>query len=256
MVAFGDADCWPEGLAGWTSSWRRSRPRRRPPGGGGPHQPIATTCFGAAATTPIDFMYFDKPARGWMHPQLLREQRGLPASRCLLATATCLNSGIDRGHCQVLGLRAAGVRACRCASSPRRAPSTVFPDSVRDFAPTAAAARSGLGTSLRPTWLAPYPPARLHWLARLGPLSGLAAPGGPLRVQPASRCASNAHTAGRGPRWLGGRRPSSAALQWQPTQPAPSSAASTSASPPPRAATPPSPTTRTWIDSAALSWSC
>ena len=125
VVAFGDADCWPE--SGWLS--RLLAPvvegRVEVCAGRTTYRP---DLLGTAATT-IDFLYFESPGGQ-------RETRNFYANNVAFRRATfgryATGDSFYRGHCQVLGLQLKrdGVRI---AFEPRARTLHRFPDSAREL---------------------------------------------------------------------------------------------------------------------------
>ena len=240
VVAFADADCWPD--PDWLRRAAGAVRRRRVAAVAG-RTTYRDGLFGAAATA-IDFMYFASPLGRGLHAELLREQRRVPARACSSAAASARTaSTAAAARCWGSRCRRAGSRF---ASRPRAHTIHRLPDSMGDLCACGCCA-APTAVELAPHLARAYLPRGARWLARLGPLSGPGRAGGPLRVQPhrappatAPRRARSALVRGRRarrrhPRRRRGRR-RHPRLPARPRRPA-------------RAATPPSPTTRTSIAS-------
>jgi glycosyltransferase involved in cell wall biosynthesis len=196
VVAFADADCWPD------PDWLRAL--LEPFADGDDVVAVAgrtsyrDDLFGAAATA-VDFMYFASP----LGPGCTRNfyANNVAFRREVLARAGFGAHGFYRGSCQVLGLalQASGIpiRLAARAHTVHRLPDTAA-DLVR-----LRLLRGADSVELAPHLARAYLPRRARWLARLGPLSGLAVLavrfGCSLLALRRQRC----HAA-RGPRWIAG----------------------------------------------------
>jgi hypothetical protein len=195
VVAFADADCWP--APGWLEALLR-------PFGDGDVRAVAgrTTyrdgVFGAAATA-IDFMYFASPLGAGCTRNFYANN--VAFRRDVLESGGYGGHDFYRGSCQVLGLalqaRGIAVRFAPGAHTIHR-----LPDSMGDLL-RLRLLRGADAVDLAPHLARAYLPGGARWLARLGPLSGLAV----LAV----RCACSLlalrqqrQAAVRGPRWLAG----------------------------------------------------
>ena len=182
--------------AGSTRCWRRSPTRDAQAVAG--RTTYRDSVFGAAATA-IDFMYFASP----LGPGCTRNfyANNVAFRREVLERGGYGAHDFYRGSCQVLGLalqaRGIAVRFAPGAHTIHR-----LPDSMSDLL-RLRLLRGADAVELAPHLARAYLPRGARWLARLGPLSGLAV----LAV----RCACSLialrqqrHTAVRGPRWFAG----------------------------------------------------
>lgn len=168
VVAFGDADCWPETC--WLEELLAPFEAEKETQVVAGRTTYRDDLLGAAATT-IDFMYFDSPLGDAC-------TRNFYANNVAFRREVFARYGymseqhIYRGHCQVLGLRlqAAGVpvRFVPEARTIHR-----FPDSVRDFA-RLRLLRGADSHELTPHLARAYLPRRLQWLGDLRPAASLA----------------------------------------------------------------------------------
>jgi hypothetical protein len=169
IVAFGDADCWPE--AAWLE--RLLAPFARAPEG--PAVVAGRTTYrrdllGVAAST-IDFMYFPSPlgqgcTRNFYANNVAFEREVFAAHRY-----TSLD-GVYRGDCQVLGLRLQ-ARGVRIEFAPAARTIHRFPDGAREFLELRLL-RGEDCAELTPHLAATYLPRPLTWLGCTGPLGPLA----------------------------------------------------------------------------------
>jgi hypothetical protein len=195
VVAFADADCWPD--RGWLDALLA-------PFTDGDAQAVAgrttyrDSVFGAAATA-IDFMYFASPLGAGCTRNFYANN--VAFRREVLESGGYGAHDFYRGSCQVLGLalqaRGIAVRFAPSAHTIHR-----LPDSMSDLL-RLRLLRGADAVELAPHLARAYLPRGARWLARLGPLSGLAVL--------AARCACSLialrqqrHTAVRGPRWFAG----------------------------------------------------
>jgi hypothetical protein len=195
VVAFADADCWPE------PDWLRALLE---PFADAEVRVVAgrTTyrddLFGAAATA-IDFMYFASP----LGPGCTRNfyANNVAFRREVLEAGGYGAHGFYRGSCQVLGL-ALQARGVPVRFAPRAHTIHRLPDSLADLL-RLRLLRGADAVELAPHLARAYLPRAVRWLARIGPLSGVAV----LAV----RCACSLValrqqrlTGVRGARWLAG----------------------------------------------------
>jgi hypothetical protein len=167
VVAFGDADCWPD--AGWLEQLLAPFSDENVQAVAG-RTSYRDDLLGIAATT-IDFMYFASPLGAGctrnFYANNVAFRRAVFASRRFAAA-----DEIYRGQCQVLGLRlqAEGVpvRFVPTARTVHR-----FPDSVRELLRLRLLRGRDAG-ELTPHLARAYLPARLRWAGALGPASTLA----------------------------------------------------------------------------------
>jgi hypothetical protein len=165
VVAFADADCWPD------PDWLRAllEPFAR-----GDVAAVAgrtsyrADLFGAAATA-IDFMYFGSPLGAGCTRNFYANN--VAFRRGLLTDAGFGAHGFYRGSCQVLGLalqaRGVPVHFAARAHTVHR-----LPDSAADLL-RLRLLRGADSVELAPHLADAYFPARARWIGRLGPLSGL-----------------------------------------------------------------------------------
>ena len=167
VIAFADADCWPEPewlqalLAPFEADDRVAAVAGR--------TTYRDNLFGAAAAA-IDFMYFGSPLGHGCTRNFYANN--VAFRREVLAPGGYGAHGFYRGSCQVLGLalQARGVPvhfAARAHTIHR------LPDSARDLF-RLRLLRGADSVELAPHLARAYLPRRARWLARLGPLSGLA----------------------------------------------------------------------------------
>ncbi|MFL5348051.1 MAG: glycosyltransferase [Hyalangium sp.] len=168
VVAFGDADCWPEPR--WLEALLAPFESEAGTLVAAGRTTYREDLLGAAATT-IDFMYFDSPlgegcTRNF-YANNVAFRREVFARHAYLS-----EQHIYRGHCQVLGLRlqAAGVpvRFVPEARTVHR-----FPDSLRDFA-RLRLLRGADAHELTPHLARAYLPPRLQWLGDMRPAASMA----------------------------------------------------------------------------------
>lgn len=167
VIAFADADCWPD--PEWLGALLE------PFANGGDVAAVAgrTTyradLFGAAATA-IDFMYFGSPLGAGCTRNFYANN--VAFRRDVLGRGGFGAHGFYRGSCQVLGLalqaRGVAVRFAARAHTVHR-----LPDSAADLV-RLRLLRGADSVELAPHLARAYLPPRARWLARLGPLSGLA----------------------------------------------------------------------------------
>jgi hypothetical protein len=167
VIAFADADCWPE------PEWLEALLAPFEADDGVLAVAGRTTyrddLFGAAATA-IDFMYFASP----LGPGCTRNfyANNVAFRREALATGGYGAHGFYRGSCQVLGL-ALQARGIPVPFAGRAHTIHRLPDSARDLL-RLRLLRGADSVELAPHLARAYLPPRARWLARLGPLSGLA----------------------------------------------------------------------------------
>ena len=196
VVVFADADCWPE------PEWLHAL--LEPFAAGDDIAAVAgrTTyrddLFGAEATA-IDFMYFASPLGAGCTRNFYANN--VAFRRGVLEAAGFGAHGFYRGSCQVLGL-ALQARGIAVHFAPRAHTIHRLPDSLADLV-RLRLLRGADSVELAPHLARAYLPRGARWLARLGPLSGLAV----LAV----RCACSlialrqqGFTAVRGVRWFAG----------------------------------------------------
>ena len=197
MVAFADADCWPD------PDWLRAL--LEPFSNGGEVAAVAgrtsyrDDLFGAAATA-IDFMYFASPLGAGCTRNFYANN--VAFRRDVLARAGFGAHGFYRGSCQVLGLalqaRGIPIRFVPGAHTVHR-----LPDTAADSAAAPPAARRGHASSSPPTW-----PAPICRAARAGSRASARCPGwrcSRFAGDAASRrCRRQRLPAARGLRWLAG----------------------------------------------------
>jgi hypothetical protein len=166
VVAFADADCWPD------PDWLRALLE---PFAGGEVAAVAgrtsyrADLFGAAATA-IDFMYFGSPLGAGCTRNFYANN--VAFRRCVLEDAAGFGAhGFYRGSCQVLGL-ALQARGVPVRFAPRAHTVHRLPDSAADLL-RLRLLRGADGVELAPHLADAYLPARARWIGRLGPLSGL-----------------------------------------------------------------------------------
>jgi hypothetical protein len=167
VVAFGDADCWPD--PAWLD--RLLAPFSEAPSAlvVAGRTTYRDDVLGAAATS-IDFMYFPSPlgegATRNFYANNVAFRRDVFAARRYQPAP-----GIYRGHCQRLGLRLAEdripVRYEAAAHTVHR-----FPDSAAELL-RLRLLRGADTAEMAPSFADAFLPARLRWLGRLGPLSPL-----------------------------------------------------------------------------------
>src|SRR6185436_7344780 len=167
VVVFADADCWPE--PDWLHALLEPFAARADVAAVAGRTTYRDGIFGAAATA-IDFMYFASP----LGPACTRNfyANNVAFRRGVLEAAGFGAHGFYRGSCQVLGLalQARGVPvhfAARAHTIHR------LPDSFRDLV-RLRLLRGADAVELAPHLARAYLPRGARWLARLGPLSGLA----------------------------------------------------------------------------------
>jgi hypothetical protein len=167
VVAFADADCWPQ------PDWLRALLAPFSDGSGVAAVAGRTSyrddLFGAAATA-VDFMYFASPLGAGCTRNFYANN--VAFRRDVLARAGFGVHGFYRGSCQVLGLvlqaRGIPIRFVAGAHTVHR-----LPDTAADLA-RLRLLRGADSVELAPHLAAAYLPRGTRWLARLGPLSGLA----------------------------------------------------------------------------------
>ena len=167
VVAFADADCWPD------PDWLRAL--LEPFSNGGEVAAVAgrtsyrDDLFGAAATA-VDFMYFGSPLGAGCTRNFYANN--VAFRRDVLARAGFGAHGFYRGSCQVLGLalqaRGIAIRFVPGAHTVHR-----LPDSAADLV-RLRLLRGADSVELAPHLARAYLPRRAGWVGRLGPLSGLA----------------------------------------------------------------------------------
>ncbi|MHB1843329.1 MAG: glycosyltransferase family 2 protein [Deltaproteobacteria bacterium] len=168
VVAFGDADCWPERewlellLAPFTMN------DASPPVVAG-RTTYRPDLLGAAAST-IDFMYFPSPlgegcTRNFYANNVAFRREVFAQHRYAAA------DDIYRGHCQLLGLRLQ-ARRVRVAFEPRARTIHRFPDSAEEFL-RLRLLRGQDAAELTPFLVRAYLPQTLQWLSKTGPVAPL-----------------------------------------------------------------------------------
>jgi len=196
VVAFADADCWPD------PDWLQAL--LAPFTSGGDVAAVAgrtsyrDDLFGAAATA-VDFMYFASPLAAGCTRNFYANN--VAFRRTVLERAGFGAHGFYRGSCQVLGLalqaRGIPIRFAAGAHTVHRLPDTAT-DLVR-----LRLLRGADAVELAPHLARAYLPRGARWLARLGPLSGLAV----LAVRfgcSLSALRRQGSPAARGLRWIAG----------------------------------------------------
>jgi hypothetical protein len=167
VVAFADADCWPE--PDWLKALLAPFEEDEGVAVVAGRTSYRDDLFGAAATA-IDFMYFASPLGHGCTRNFYANN--VAFRRDVLADGGYGAHGFYRGSCQVLGLalqaRGIPVRFAGRAHTIHR-----LPDSARDLL-RLRLLRGADAVELAPHLARAYLPRRLRWLARLGPLSGLA----------------------------------------------------------------------------------
>ena len=166
VVAFADADCWPD--RDWLQALLEPFS----------HDDVAAVAgrtsyradlFGAAATA-IDFMYFGSPLGAGCTRNFYANN--VAFRRATLADLGFGAHGFYRGSCQVLGLalqeRGVPIRFAGRAHTVHR-----LPDSAADLL-RLRLLRGADSVELAPHLADAYLPPRARWLGRLGPVSGLA----------------------------------------------------------------------------------
>jgi GT2 family glycosyltransferase len=167
VVAFADADCWPE--PDWLRALLAPFSEGRDVAVVAGRTSYRDDLFGAAATA-VDFMYFASPLGAGCTRNFYANN--VAFRRDVLAAAGFGAHGFYRGSCQVLGLalqaRGVPIRFAAGAHTVHR-----LPDTASDLA-RLRLLRGADSVELAPHLAAAYLPRSARWLARLGPLSGLA----------------------------------------------------------------------------------
>src|SRR5262249_52059618 len=195
VVAFADADCWPD--LDWLRALLEPFARGEVAAVAG-RTSYRADLFGAAATA-IDFMYFGSPLGAGCTRNFYANN--VAFRRSVLADAGFGAHGFYRGSCQVLGL-ALQARGVPVHFAPRAHTVHRLPDSAADLL-RLRLLRGADSVELASHLADAYLPAGARWLGRLGPLSGLAVL--------AARCVCSLMAlrrqrvpAARGLRWLPG----------------------------------------------------
>ncbi|HEY7374964.1 MAG TPA: glycosyltransferase [Polyangia bacterium] len=196
VVAFADADCWPD--PDWLRALLEPFARDAAVGAVAGRTSYRPDMFGAAATA-IDFMYFGSPLAAPARsagsrrseknnsrtPRLWRGATAAGCTRNFYANNVAFRRevltdaplafgahGFYRGSCQVLGL-ALQARGIAIHFAPRAHTVHRLPDSIADLV-RLRLLRGADSVELAPHLADAYLPARARRLGRLGPLSGLA----------------------------------------------------------------------------------
>jgi len=227
VVAFADADCWPD--PDWLGALLEPFARGAGVAAVAGRTSYRPDLFGAAATA-IDFMYFGSPlaaparSAGSRRPEknnsrIPRLWRGATAAGCtrnFYANNVAFRRevledvgsgfgfgahGFYRGSCQVLGL-ALQARGVAIHFAPRAHTVHRLPDSIADLV-RLRLLRGADSVELAPHLADAYLPARARWLGRLGPLSGLTVLAARWGCSLLALQRQGAPAA-RGPRWFAG----------------------------------------------------
>jgi hypothetical protein len=167
IVAFADADCWPEN--DWLSALLEPFAAGDDVAAVAGRTSYRDDLFGAAATA-VDFMYFASPLGHGCTRNFYANN--VAFRRGVLDVAGFGTHGFYRGSCQLLGL-ALQARGIPVRFAPRAHTIHRFPDSLGDLA-RLRLLRGADTVELAPHLARAYLPRGARWLARLGPLSGLA----------------------------------------------------------------------------------
>ena len=167
VVAFADADCWPD--PDWLQALLEPFANGRDVAAVAGRTSYRADLFGAAATA-VDFMYFGSPLGAGCTRNFYANN--VAFRRAALDGTGFGAHGFYRGSCQVLGLalqaRGIPVRFAVRAHTVHR-----FPDSAADLV-RLRLLRGADTVELAPHLVRAYLPRSARWLAHLGPLSALA----------------------------------------------------------------------------------
>jgi glycosyltransferase involved in cell wall biosynthesis len=166
VVAFADADCWPD--PDWLRALLEPFALDRDVAAVAGRTTYRADLAGAAATA-VDFMYFASPLAAGCTRNFYANN--VAFRREALDGGGFGAHGFYRGSCQVLGL-ALQARGVPVRFAPRAHTVHRFPDSAADFG-RLRLLRGADSVELAPHLADAYLPARARWLGRIGPLSGL-----------------------------------------------------------------------------------